>query len=256
MRYYETLYIVNPNYEGDRLDSALKEVNDSIVGFEGVSVINHRVWGKKRLAYTIQNHKYGTYVLLQFEGKTGAFLSDFDTFLKLNKSVVRFQIIRLDEKPEVVVIEEPPKPEKDPETVKSEDAPAEVAVAEETEETEETAKETAKESVEEVVEEAAEESSEAESEQESEKEEEKETEAESEAETEDVAAEETEEPVADEDSDEKKEESETEEVSEEITETPEEPEEPKETEAPEAVEGDKEEADPVEEGKTEEKTEE
>jgi len=253
MRYYETLYIVNPNYEGDRLDSALKEVNDSIVGFEGVSVINHRVWGKKRLAYTIQNHKYGTYVLLQFEGKTGAFLSDFDTFLKLNKSVVRFQIIRLDEKPEVVVIEEPPKPEKDPETVKSEDAPAEVAVAEETEET---AKETAKETVEEVVEEAAEESSEAESEQESEKEEEKETEAESEAETEDVAAEETEEPVADEDSDEKKEESETEEVSEEITETPEEPEEPKETEAPEAVEGDKEEADPVEEGKTEEKTEE
>lgn len=105
MRYYETLYIVNPNFEGERLDAVIKEVGDQIAGFEGVAVINHRVWGKKRLAYTIQNHKYGTYVLLQFEADTGAFLRDFEMFLKLDKNIVRSQTIRLDEKPEEITVD-------------------------------------------------------------------------------------------------------------------------------------------------------
>lgn len=100
MRYYETLYIINPNFEGERLDEVIKEVNDTITGYEGVTVNNHRIWGKKRLAYTIQNHKYGTFVLLQYEGTSGGFLKEFGMFLKLNKSVVRSQTIRLDEKPE------------------------------------------------------------------------------------------------------------------------------------------------------------
>lgn len=106
MRYYETLYIVNPNFEGERLDAVIKEVGDQIAGFEGVTVINHRVWGKKRLAYTIQNHKYGTYVLLQFEAETGSFLKDFEMFLKLDKNIIRSQTIRLDEKPKEIVVDE------------------------------------------------------------------------------------------------------------------------------------------------------
>lgn len=106
MRYYETLYIVNPNFEGDRLDAVIKEVSDQIAGFEGVTVINHRVWGKKRLAYIIQNHKYGTYILLQFEAVSGSFLKEFETFLKLDKNIIRSQTIRLDEKPEEIIIDE------------------------------------------------------------------------------------------------------------------------------------------------------
>ena len=106
MRYYEILYIINPNFEGDRLGAVIKEVNDTILGNEGVSIINHRVWGKKRLAYSIQNHKYGTYILLQFEALSGSFLKDFEMFLKLNKGIIRSQTIRLDEKPEEITGDE------------------------------------------------------------------------------------------------------------------------------------------------------
>lgn len=103
MRYYETLYIINPNYELERLDAVTKAVGDVLEKAEGVTVINHRIWGKKRLAYPIEKHKYGTYVLLQFELDTPAFLTDLDQFLKLEKAIIRHQTIRLESRPEVYV---------------------------------------------------------------------------------------------------------------------------------------------------------
>ena len=61
MRYYESLYIVNPNFEQGKLDDVMKTVTETISEF-GFKTINHFVWGKKRLAYNIQEHKYGSYV--------------------------------------------------------------------------------------------------------------------------------------------------------------------------------------------------
>lgn len=100
MRYYETLYIINPNYEQDRLSKIIGEVGKEIVR-DGVTVINHRVWGKKRLAYPIQKHKYGTYILLQFETGSIEALKEFDTFMKLNRGIIRHQTVRVDSRPEV-----------------------------------------------------------------------------------------------------------------------------------------------------------
>lgn len=58
--------------------------------------------GQKRLAYPINNHKYGTYVLLHFETENTEGLDDFESFMKLNNSVLRYQNVRLNSKPEVV----------------------------------------------------------------------------------------------------------------------------------------------------------
>jgi small subunit ribosomal protein S6 len=103
MRYYETLYILNPNFEQEKNDDIIKEVGEQIN--KSSQVINHRLWGKKRLAYSIELHKYGTYMLLQFETDEMKGLEDFDNFMKLNKSILRFQTVRLSVKPEVFVEE-------------------------------------------------------------------------------------------------------------------------------------------------------
>ena len=65
MRYYETVYIINPNFEQSRLDSITKEVEKQVSEFG--KVISHNMWGKKKLAYQIDAQKYGTFVLLYFE---------------------------------------------------------------------------------------------------------------------------------------------------------------------------------------------
>ena len=99
MRYYETLYIANPNYEHDRLVQLMKNVANELKGNK-VSIINHYIWSKKRLAYLIQKYKYGTFIILHFEAVKFDFLKDFDTYLKLDKSILRHQTILLEKKPD------------------------------------------------------------------------------------------------------------------------------------------------------------
>ena len=99
MRYYESLYIVNPNYEQNRLDEVMKTVSDKTSEY-GFKTINHFVWGKKRLAYNIQEHKYGSYVLLHFETESLENLERFERFMVLQKTILRNQTVLLDDKPE------------------------------------------------------------------------------------------------------------------------------------------------------------
>ena len=98
MRYYESLYIVNPNYEQGKLDEVMKTVSEAMSGY-GFKIINHFVWGKKRLAYSIQEHKYGSYVLLHFETESSENLDTFERFMVLQKPVLRNQTVVMDEKP-------------------------------------------------------------------------------------------------------------------------------------------------------------
>jgi len=130
MRYYESLYIVNPNYEQDRLDEVVQMVADKM-GEYGLSVINHRVWGKKRLAYSIQKHKYGSFILLQYETELAENLDRFERFMVLQKPILRNQTVVLEARPEVHVEEEPVEDE-------SEEASVETGVEEATENTPET----------------------------------------------------------------------------------------------------------------------
>jgi small subunit ribosomal protein S6 len=104
MRYYESLYIVNPNYEQERLDEVIKSVADKSIEY-GFSIINHRVWGKKRLAYSIEKHKYGSFILLHFETELTENLERFERFMILQKPILRNQTVGLTIKPEAQVEE-------------------------------------------------------------------------------------------------------------------------------------------------------
>ena len=104
MRYYETIYIVDPNLENLVLDKTMDEISKELEKTES-KLINHRIWGKKRLAYQIEKQKYGTYVLLQFEEGSQEKMIDFSTWMKLNNSIIRHMTVLLDVKPEIYVEE-------------------------------------------------------------------------------------------------------------------------------------------------------
>ena len=101
MRYYEILYIVNPNFERKKIDDTMNEIDIKLKETKS-KIINHIIWGKKRLAYTMQGHKYGTYVLLHYESGDKKKLDEFDSWLKLSNLVIRHMIVRLDNEPDVL----------------------------------------------------------------------------------------------------------------------------------------------------------
>ena len=102
MRYYEILYIINPNFEKDKINSTIVEVTRKLEETKS-KIINHYIWGKKRLSYPINNQKYGTYVLLQFEDGDRIKMNDFDTWMKLENLIMRHITIKLDNRPELIV---------------------------------------------------------------------------------------------------------------------------------------------------------
>ena len=65
MNYYEMLYIVNPNFERKKIDDIIKEIENRLNKTKS-KIINHIVLGKKKLAYPIQGHKYGTYIMVHY----------------------------------------------------------------------------------------------------------------------------------------------------------------------------------------------
>ncbi len=102
MRYYETIYIVDPNLENTILEKTMNEIGEELQKTKA-KIINHRDWGKKRLAYQVSNQKYGTFILLQFEIEDLNKMKEFDSSLKLNNLVLRHMTVSLDRKPKEYV---------------------------------------------------------------------------------------------------------------------------------------------------------
>ena len=103
MRYYELIYIVNSNVERKKVDQVMKDIGERLEN-AGSKLINHTVWGKKKLAYPIRGNTYGTYILAHFNGGDNKKLSEFDSWLKLSGLAIRHMIVKLDKEPEVVEI--------------------------------------------------------------------------------------------------------------------------------------------------------
>ena len=101
MRYYELIYILNSNVERKKIDQVMKDIGSRLEKTES-KIINHIVWGKKKLAYPIKGNTYGNYILLHYEGGDNNKLNEFDSWLKLSGSVIRHMIVRLEGKPDVV----------------------------------------------------------------------------------------------------------------------------------------------------------
>jgi small subunit ribosomal protein S6 len=104
MSFYETLYIVDPNLENKSLEKTMSEIGKQLEKTKS-KIINHRVWGKKRLAYSIERQKYGSYILIQFEGGDQQKMIEYDTWMRLNNSVLRHMTVLLNDKPEIYVEE-------------------------------------------------------------------------------------------------------------------------------------------------------
>ena len=101
MRYYELIYIVNSNVERKKIDQVMKDISSRLEKTKS-KIINHVVWGKKKLAYPIKGNTYGNYILLHYEGGDNNKLNEFDSWLKLSGLVIRHMIVRLEEKPDAV----------------------------------------------------------------------------------------------------------------------------------------------------------
>ena len=94
MMYYETMYIVHPAIESGRLKDLIISVEKSIHNLGGETCAIS-VWGKKKLAYSINKERYGMYVLFQFKSD-GASNKDFNLGLDHNANILAYLTTKID----------------------------------------------------------------------------------------------------------------------------------------------------------------
>ena len=83
---YEVLYIINPTL-GEEDTAALVEKFKAMVEAEG-TLTNIDLWGKRRLAYPIDDLSEGYYVLMNFESNP-AFPAEMERVMKITEGIMR-----------------------------------------------------------------------------------------------------------------------------------------------------------------------
>ena len=95
MKYYEVMYIVQPDTEGDLLEEAINKVSD-LLEKDGARITNLKKMGKRRLAYEINDFKEGFYVLLNVEADRPV-VPVLEHFFKVTEGYLRYIVIRLED---------------------------------------------------------------------------------------------------------------------------------------------------------------
>ena len=83
---YEVLYIIDADL-GEESITALVEKFKAMVEAEG-TLLNIDLWGKRRLAYLVNDKPEGYYVLMNFESKP-EFPAEMERVMKITEGVMR-----------------------------------------------------------------------------------------------------------------------------------------------------------------------
>jgi len=93
-RQYEVVFIVDPT--ADEEVSRLTEGFSQIVTDQGGVIVKAEPMGKRQLAYEIDHHKDGTFVLLEIEG-SGREIAELERRMRVNDRILRYLTVRVDE---------------------------------------------------------------------------------------------------------------------------------------------------------------
>ena len=86
MNKYEAVIILNPNLS-TKVDDFLKDF-DKLLKDNSFSIVKTEDIGRRQLAYSINNHNKGHYIIFNLEGDPSKLL-EIETKIKYNESIIR-----------------------------------------------------------------------------------------------------------------------------------------------------------------------
>ncbi len=94
MRQYETMVLLSPDLEEEgieeRISSFEKQISEG-----GGEILNVDRWGKKRLAYPINDQRHGNYFVVTYKSEM-KIIQEIERQLRLDEDAWRFMTVRMD----------------------------------------------------------------------------------------------------------------------------------------------------------------
>jgi len=91
---YESGVIINATLDDTQIEAIVTKIKE-LIAANGGSLKYTDLWGRKRLAYTIQKHKVGYYAFFRFEAPS-EFILKLERMYKLDENILRFLTLKLD----------------------------------------------------------------------------------------------------------------------------------------------------------------
>lgn len=90
MRKYECVYIISPTLEEEQVKAMVERFNN-LVSQNG-ELESTEEWGKKKLAYEVQDQKEGYYVLMNFSANPD-FPAELERNFKITEEVLKYLVV-------------------------------------------------------------------------------------------------------------------------------------------------------------------
>jgi small subunit ribosomal protein S6 len=92
VRQYETIFIVDPEFETDAVQELVEKFKGLVEG-QGGQITEVDEWGKRRLAYPINDRQEGYYYLMNFTANPET-AQDLERVYKITNGLMRYLIIK------------------------------------------------------------------------------------------------------------------------------------------------------------------
>ena len=88
---YETIFIVNPTLEEEKINEIVEKFK-ALISANG-ELTNIDIWGKKRLAYEINDLTEGYYVFIEFTSNP-SFPQELERIYKITDGIIRDIVVK------------------------------------------------------------------------------------------------------------------------------------------------------------------
>lgn len=95
MRKYEVVIIFAPTLTDDEVEQSTEDFKKAAEE-KGAQISALDQWGKRKLAYPIEKHAEGIYVILTIEEPAADAVGELERRFRVSESVIRFLTVRID----------------------------------------------------------------------------------------------------------------------------------------------------------------
>ena len=92
MREYELMYIIQPAIEEEAKKALVERFNDVLTS-NGAEIIESKEWGKRRLAYEINDLREGFYQIVKVNADSAA-INEYTRLANINEDIIRHIAVR------------------------------------------------------------------------------------------------------------------------------------------------------------------
>ncbi|MEC1258872.1 30S ribosomal protein S6 [Bacillus swezeyi] len=95
MRKYEIMYIIRPDVDEESKKAVVERFNN-ILTTNGAEITETKDWGKRRLAYEINDLRDGFYQIVYVQSGSEA-VQEFDRLAKISDDIIRHIVVKDEE---------------------------------------------------------------------------------------------------------------------------------------------------------------